>query len=116
MAFKPLAFKYLHQMCSPGGVFTTFNIPTTLEVSQPGFYAPVQGRLWKVSRAVADELFGVAVSAVTVDHYIVETWLDRSSTWHAPQYELMGYALILAPDLDKVIVNGVLAVNIITAK
>lgn len=113
MVFKPLAFKYLHQMCSPGGQFTTFNVPTAIDIKQPGFYTPTQGRAWKVSRAVADELFGVSVSTIVVEHYVIEVWNDRSSTWHAPQYELMGYALILGPDLAKVIVDNVLVQNIV---
>lgn len=113
MVFKPLAFKYLHQMCSPGGHFTTFGVPTSIEVTKPGFYSPVQGRMWKVSRAVAEEVFGTSVSVMTVNHIVIEVWNDRSSTWHAPQFELMGYALVLEPDLEQLITQGVMTANIV---
>jgi hypothetical protein len=114
MDFKPLAFRYLHQMCSPGGHFSTFSVPTTLDINKPGFYAPLQGRMWKVSRAVADELFGVSVTVVIVDHLVVEAWVDRRSSpfGNPSQFELMGYALILGSDIEKVIANGALVANI----
>ena len=112
MNFKPLAFKYLHQMHSPGVPFVAFNIPTALVVDKPGFYSPTQGRLWKVSRALATEFF--YKHPIVIDSYvIIEVWNDRSTT-QAPQFALMGYALILEPDLEKVLDRGVLAVNITT--
>ena len=63
MVFKPLAFKYLHEMHSPSAPFTTFGVPTSLNISKPGFYAPAQGRLWKVTREHAIKLYSSTVPA-----------------------------------------------------
>lgn len=122
--FKPLGFKYVHEMPIPNNVFTTFDIPTPTMVNRPGFYAPLQGRMWRVTDGEALRMFDYvnAPRALPLQPderdrerrlYVLEAWIDRSTWSPGPEFILNGYALVDEKDLAVILLNNTLNASIV---